>query len=147
MAPVTTVAQEVVYDAVVVDPNPGTMASAPPEPHIAVIPSSPSPLPPPTAPGYSPQTPHSNCAANNNTSSRNPPQGCQDGGRWAQIRYSGNNTAILCVVLACCCGVFSLCGLCAFLCPQDVKNVYVVNAKVYDQQGKCLGQASKFRFE
>lgn len=58
------------------------------------------------------------------------PDGLPDGGEWAQIKYSGNHTFVMCVALAFLTGICSCCGLCAFLCPVDRKNVYVVNDRV-----------------
>eukprot|EP00551_Chaetoceros_affinis_P015095 CAMPEP_0203711914 /NCGR_PEP_ID=MMETSP0091-20130426/69763_1 /ASSEMBLY_ACC=CAM_ASM_001089 /TAXON_ID=426623 /ORGANISM="Chaetoceros affinis, Strain CCMP159" /LENGTH=265 /DNA_ID=CAMNT_0050589867 /DNA_START=3 /DNA_END=800 /DNA_ORIENTATION=- len=76
----------------------------------------------------------------------NPPQGCQAGGRWATIKYNGDKTKILCVVLALCFGIYSGCGTCAFLCPLDNKDVYIVNGNVYNHVGKFLGKVSQFKF-
>mmetsp|Transcript_25617 Transcript_25617/g.32285 ORF Transcript_25617/g.32285 Transcript_25617/m.32285 type:complete len:118 (+) Transcript_25617:44-397(+) len=75
-----------------------------------------------------------------------PPQGCPQGGKWARVKYNGQKTWILCIALAACFNIYSGCGACAFLCPQDQKDVYVVNGKVYDQVGECLGNASEFKF-
>lgn len=59
-----------------------------------------------------------------------PPPGCSAGGEWKQSRYPGTNTAVLCLILACVFGPYSLCGLSAYLCPQDVMDVYVHQGKV-----------------
>jgi hypothetical protein len=121
---VTIVAREVVYEAVIVEE----------EGDIKVTPEPSAPLPPVATnvpqQQYHAQQQYQNQQLIQANNSSNPPQGCRDGGRWATIRYSGNNTFLICLVLAFCTGVFSLCGTCAFLCPQDRKNVYVVDNKV-----------------
>lgn len=59
-----------------------------------------------------------------------PPEGLPEGGHWATIKYNGTRTMMLCFWLACCTGIFSCCGICAFLCPMDRRNVYIVNDRV-----------------
>jgi hypothetical protein len=79
-----------------------------------------------------PQTQQMNHQQHNPT--RNPPNGCSPGGTYRQIRVAGDQTKLLCCVLACCFGVFSLCGFCAFSCPQDEMEVYQVNGKVHNNE-------------
>lgn len=61
---------------------------------------------------------------------RRPPEGLPEGGEWAQVKYSGGNTLMLCLALAFFTGILSCCGTCAFLCPQDRRRVYIINDKV-----------------
>lgn len=141
---VTVVAREVVYNAYVT--NTSSISTATPQEgqhqHQGPTPSAPVMVasyqepqqysnPPPNVPA---QTIHQQNNHNHNhnvtTSTSHAPQGCIDGGQWKQIRYSGNNTFMLCLVLAFCFGIFSCCGACAYLCPQDLKDVYVVQGKV-----------------
>ena len=58
------------------------------------------------------------------------PLNCSDGGEWAQIRYSGKNTFLVCFFLAVLTGIYSCCGLVVFLFPQDKQDVYIVDGKV-----------------
>ncbi len=75
-----------------------------------------------------------------------PPPGCPEGGRWATIKYGGDKTLMLCLVLCFCCGILSLCGACAYLCPQDEKRVYVYGGNVYNSGGQNIGSVSSFTF-
>mmetsp|Transcript_17561 Transcript_17561/g.26272 ORF Transcript_17561/g.26272 Transcript_17561/m.26272 type:complete len:229 (-) Transcript_17561:200-886(-) len=152
---VTVVAQPVIYSAEVVDGS-----GSAPHPSAPVDLSTNSNNPPPTVPSCSQsQQPAYNVhqaivpvvqSSTNDTTplsnAGNPPRGCQAGGRWATIKYNGDKTKILCVVLALCFGIYSGCGTCAFLCPLDNKDVYIVNGNVYNHVGKFLGKVSQFKF-
>ena len=148
---VTVTARDVVFDAVVVE-----------EENQQPIPSA----PPPSTQQYPASNPTGNSAINpayvgnttintttitptgnhNHNTSSNPPRGCREGGRWAVIKHSGDKTIMMCIILALCCCIFSLCGACAFFCPMDEKKVYLVDGYVYDASGANLGNVSKFQF-
>lgn len=65
-----------------------------------------------------------------------PPHNCPDGGQWGTLQYAGNKT-ILMVCLGCLLG--GPFGLCIFACPQDEKDAYCVNGRLYDAAGTYIG--------
>jgi hypothetical protein len=70
-----------------------------------------------------------------------PPPNCPDGGQWGTISYIGEKTKTWACLGCLCCGLPALFVL---LCPQDEKDAYRVNGKVYDAAGEYLGPSSKF---
>lgn len=77
------------------------------------------------------------------TSTSNPPGNCPDGGQWGVMEYVGNKTTAL-ACLGCLC--FGLFGLCLLACPQDEKDAYRVNGKLYDAEGTLIGPVSRYKF-
>lgn len=75
--------------------------------------------------------------------SSNPPGNCLDGGQWGKVNYAGNKTGALACVGFLVCG---LPGLFILGCPQDSKDAYLCEGKVYDASGKCLGLVSRSNF-
>jgi hypothetical protein len=75
--------------------------------------------------------------------SSNPPGNCPDGGQWGVMEYVGNKTTAL-ACLGCLC--FGLFGLCFLACPQDEKDAYRVNGKLYDAEGTLIGPVSRYKF-
>lgn len=117
---VTVVAREVIYEASVTM-NEGN----------ATIPSAPiTYTPTPSAPYINFDSQIGQRIHNRTEGGMNIPRGCPPGGTWRQSRYPGTYTAMLCLVLACVFQWYSLCGLSAYCCPQDVLDVYVVHGKV-----------------
>ena len=119
---VTLIAREIVYSAVVVSSNEPPVPSAP---EVLGDHTDPPPMNQQIAQYNSSQHQqiHQNFTAD-------PPNGCRDGGRWTKIRYPGRNTFFMCLALAfwtCCLTCF---GTCAFRCPIDKKDVYLVDGKV-----------------
>ena len=68
------------------------------------------------------------------TSSK-PPGNCKDGGVWGTTKYIGETTKAIACLSCLCCGIF---GCCVLLCPQDEKDAYCVEGKVYDASGKFI---------
>jgi len=69
----------------------------------------------------------------------NPPPNCPDGGQWGTLQYAGSKTCAL-TCLGC---WFCLClGLLFLACPQDEKDAYCVNGKLYDAAGVYISRAS-----
>ena len=60
----------------------------------------------------------------------NPPPGVMDGGQWGTVKYAGDSTNVMCLVLCLIGGFFTCCGTCAFLCPLDKKDAYLLGKKV-----------------
>eukprot|EP00979_Chaetoceros_neogracilis_P017677 scaffold10262_cov131-Chaetoceros_neogracile.AAC.4 len=69
------------------------------------------------------------------TSSSHPPNNCPDGGQWGMINYIGPKTSIVAYAACFCCG---LPGLAVLACPQDNKDAYLCQDKIYDAGGKLL---------
>eukprot|EP00546_Thalassionema_frauenfeldii_P007812 CAMPEP_0178925186 /NCGR_PEP_ID=MMETSP0786-20121207/17763_1 /TAXON_ID=186022 /ORGANISM="Thalassionema frauenfeldii, Strain CCMP 1798" /LENGTH=91 /DNA_ID=CAMNT_0020600021 /DNA_START=14 /DNA_END=286 /DNA_ORIENTATION=+ len=80
------------------------------------------------------------------TGKPNPPPGAPEGGQWGCVKYGGDKTALLCVILCLLTGVFSGCGLCAYACPQDEKDAYRVKDQIYDVHGRKIGRAGDVEF-
>jgi hypothetical protein len=75
------------------------------------------------------------------TTTSNPPPNCPDGGLWGTLQYTGNKTgAFICVG----CIFFGLFGLCFLACPQDEKDAYCVNGRLYDAAGVYISTKSNF---
>ena len=60
----------------------------------------------------------------------NPPPGAPDGGSWGSVKYAGETTNLMCIVLCLLGGLFTGCGTCAYLCPMDKKDGYHVGGSV-----------------
>ena len=75
----------------------------------------------------------------NSTSTSNPPGNCRDGGQWGILQYVGNKTGALTCIGCLLCGIF---GLFVLACPQDEKDAYSVDGKLYDAQGIYIGKAA-----
>lgn len=58
-----------------------------------------------------------------------------DGGSWGTLKYAGNTTLAMACGFCLCCGPLACCIL---ACPQDEKDAYAVNGKVYDAEGKYV---------
>lgn len=63
-----------------------------------------------------------------------PPPGVKDGGKWGSVKYSGDSTNVMCLLLCLIGGCFTCCGACAFLCPLDTKDAYLLGNMVSNQQ-------------
>lgn len=72
-----------------------------------------------------------------------PPPGCSKGGVWGHNDYVGTKTKMLSCLA---CLFVCLPGLLIMLCPQDKKEAYLVNNKVYDETGQCLGKKEDLKF-
>ena len=68
----------------------------------------------------------------------NPPPSCPVGGVWGTLQYTGNKT---CALTCLGCILCPLCGLFLLTCPQDEKDAYCVNGKLYDAAGTYIGLA------
>ena len=68
----------------------------------------------------------------------NPPPNCPDGGQWGTLQYTGSKT---CALTCLGCILCPLCGLFLLTCPQDEKDAYCVNGKLYDAAGTSIGLA------
>jgi len=80
------------------------------------------------------------------TTTSNPPGICLDGGQWGTLQYTGNKTgAFACVG----CIFLGLFGLAFLVCPQDEKDAYCVNGRLYDAAGVYISTkaTSLFRRE
>jgi hypothetical protein len=75
--------------------------------------------------------------------SSNPPRGVEDGGVWGENRYAGNNTNFAAFIGCLLVGFF---GLCICFCPQDSRDAYLVNGKVYDASGAFIGRQQNVIF-
>ena len=60
-----------------------------------------------------------------------------DGGSWGTLKYVGSTTQAIACGACLCCGPLACCIL---LCPQDEKDAYAVDGKVYDAEGNYLQQ-------
>jgi hypothetical protein len=60
----------------------------------------------------------------------NPPPGAPDGGTWGMVKYPGEKTNVLCIILCLVGGIFTGCGACAYLCPLDEKDGYLIGNAV-----------------
>mmetsp|Transcript_34562 Transcript_34562/g.75664 ORF Transcript_34562/g.75664 Transcript_34562/m.75664 type:complete len:173 (-) Transcript_34562:154-672(-) len=72
-----------------------------------------------------------------------PPPGAPPGGRWGTIKYSGDKTNMMCIILCLAFGIFSGFGTCAYLCPMDEMDGYKVGGVVYDFRGNRINMANK----
>mmetsp|Transcript_25070 Transcript_25070/g.29015 ORF Transcript_25070/g.29015 Transcript_25070/m.29015 type:complete len:234 (+) Transcript_25070:78-779(+) len=72
-----------------------------------------------------------------------PPPGVEDGGTWGKNPYIGNKTKFV-TCLGCLC--FGLLALCVLFCPQDERDVYCVDDKLYNASGKYLGEIDDLHF-
>jgi len=72
-----------------------------------------------------------------------PPPGCKEGGLWGTHIYSGSTTKMISCLA---CLFFCLPGLLVLLCPQDKKDAYLVDNKVYDAAGTYLGTSGNTTF-
>lgn len=74
---------------------------------------------------------------------RPPPPGLPPGGRWVKMRHIGNGTWLACGIISAVFCVFMCmpCGLWAFLCPCDEREVYLANGKLFNQDGGVIGSA------
>jgi len=59
-----------------------------------------------------------------------PPPGAPDGGAWGTVKYAGDTTNLMCLLLCLLGGIFTGCGTCAYLCPADKKDGYRVGNSV-----------------
>jgi len=72
-----------------------------------------------------------------------PPPGCSTGGVWGHIKYAGMKTKMLSCLA---CLFVCLPGLLMMMCPQDEEEAYLVNNKVYNEAGQCLGNLDDLQF-
>lgn len=82
----------------------------------------------------------------NKVSSPGPPPNVPAGGAWGRVKYGGDTTGTMCILLCLLTGIFSGCGTFAYLCPCDEKDGYKVNNTVYDHTGAVVGKASEVTF-
>ena len=75
--------------------------------------------------------------------SSHPPKNCPDGGQWGITNYIGNKTGLLTCATFAVCGVL---GLVVLACPQDEKDAYLYQGKVYDAGGTLMGPEVFIRF-
>ena len=77
-----------------------------------------------------------------------PPPGVPPGGRWVLLQGPGANTWTVCTILSVIFCVFTClpCGLWAFLCPCDERRAYLVNGKLFDEDGGMIGSAHSRRY-
>ena len=73
----------------------------------------------------------------------NPPRNCPDGGQWGTVHYTGNKTGALALGGCLVCGFI---GLFILACPQDQKDAYLYDDKVYDASGTFIGRKSRVQF-
>lgn len=70
------------------------------------------------------------------------PPGAPAGGQWGHVKYAGSKTGAF-ACLGCLC--FGIPGLLVLACPTDEKDVYRVNGKLYEADGKrCPVPVQKF---
>jgi len=72
-----------------------------------------------------------------------PPNGVEVGGRWGTAKYFGDKTGFYTFILCLVCFPFCCYMAC---CPQDEKDAYRINNKVYDADGKYMGTPEKTKF-
>ena len=73
----------------------------------------------------------------------NPPPNCNDGGQWGTLQYCGQKTCLMTCLGVYICGIF---GLFLLTCPQDEKDAYCLNGRLYDAAGIDIGLARKKSF-
>ena len=70
------------------------------------------------------------------TTTSNPPPKCLDGGQWGTLQYTGSKTgAFICLGRV----FVGFLGLAFLNCPQDQKDAYCVNGRLYDAAGVDVG--------
>ena len=69
----------------------------------------------------------------------NPPPNCPDGGQWGTLQYAGNKTCALTCLGCIICGIF---GLLFLACPQDEKDAYCINGRLYDAAGVYISRTT-----
>uniref|UniRef100_A0A7S3QEE0 Uncharacterized protein n=1 Tax=Chaetoceros debilis TaxID=122233 RepID=A0A7S3QEE0_9STRA len=72
-----------------------------------------------------------------------PPPGAPEGGSWGTVKYVGESTKMIACLACLCCGFF---GCCVLLCPQDEKDAYAKDGKIWDAAGRYIGPASNNAF-
>jgi hypothetical protein len=80
--------------------------------------------------------------------SRPPPPGVAVGGRWVLVHGVGPNTWSFCAIfsaISCICLCLP-CGLWALLCPCDQHPAYLLNGKLFDEDGGMIGSAKSRRY-
>lgn len=99
----------------------------------------------PTAPPPPPSLFSSNhvAAAVSVPASCHPPKNCPDGGQWGIVHHVGNKTGALTCLAVMACGLL---GLFVLVCPQDQRDAYLHNGKIYDASGVYLGREKMLRF-
>jgi hypothetical protein len=82
------------------------------------------------------------------TASADPPPGVAPGGRWVLVHGLGPNTWTVCAIVSAVFCVFTClpCGLWAFLCPCDERRAYLLNGKLFDEDGGMVGSAHSRRY-
>jgi hypothetical protein len=77
-----------------------------------------------------------------------PPPGLPPGGRWVRVQGAGGNTFTICCIVSVFTCIFTLlpCGLWAYLCPCDERRAYLVNGKLFDEDGGMIGSAHSRRY-
>lgn len=71
------------------------------------------------------------------------PPGAPEGGVWGTVKYVGETTKMIACLSCLCCGCL---GCCVLLCPQDEKDAYAKNGKIWDAAGGYIGPASDNSF-
>mmetsp|Transcript_23403 Transcript_23403/g.34705 ORF Transcript_23403/g.34705 Transcript_23403/m.34705 type:complete len:145 (+) Transcript_23403:60-494(+) len=72
-----------------------------------------------------------------------PPPGAPEGGSWGTVKYVGESTKMIACLACLCCGCL---GCCVLLCPQDEKDAYAKDGKIWDAAGGYVGPASDNAF-
>lgn len=75
--------------------------------------------------------------------SSKPPPGAPEGGTWGTVKYVGESTKMIACLACLCCGCL---GCCVLLCPQDEKDAYAKDGKIWDAAGGYVGPASDNAF-
>jgi len=72
-----------------------------------------------------------------------PPPGAPEGGSWGTVKYVGESTKMIACIACLCTGFL---GCCVLLCPQDEKDAYAKDGKIWDAAGRYIGPASNNAF-
>jgi len=82
---------------------------------------------------------HTTPAVTSSNTTSNPPGNCPNGGQWGTLQYAGNKTCALTCLGCIICGIF---GLAFLACPQDEKDAYCINGKLYDAAGVYISRTT-----
>mmetsp|Transcript_21444 Transcript_21444/g.40037 ORF Transcript_21444/g.40037 Transcript_21444/m.40037 type:complete len:183 (+) Transcript_21444:117-665(+) len=113
-----------------------------PEIYVATATASPA-HPNVSASNHSPESTRNPHNAQHHQKQQPPPPGLPPGGRWVKLRHVGPNTWITCGILsAVFCVLFCFpCGIWAFCCPCDERRAYLINGRLFDEDGGMIGSA------
>lgn len=102
--------------------------------------------PPPTAPiitATATNTAVTSVATSTNMGVNRPPPNLPSGGTWGKAKYFGDTSCLFTFLMCICCFPFCCYIAC---CPQDEKDAYRVNGRVYDASGTYLGSPTDTKF-